>query len=123
MNEKEMIEELSHDIIEDENETIMELSRHLVAKGYRKIPEGSVVLSKEELNDLEYKAYSRGVCLVCEKVDEQKEKARKETAKEILGKIKKKRQLNAFYNDCKYAVIWFSEIDEIAKQFSVEVEE
>lgn len=35
-----------------------------------KFPEDSVVLSREELNDLEYKAYSRGVCFASEKVKE-----------------------------------------------------
>lgn len=48
---EEMVEELSHDIFDDENETIMELSRHLIAKGWVKIPEGSMLLTNDDIKE------------------------------------------------------------------------
>ena len=73
----------------------------------------SVVLSREELNDLEYKAYSRGVCFVSEKVFEQKEKASKETAEKFL-------QLT--YDRC-LEKSFIKKVEELAKQFGVEIKE
>ena len=72
--------------------------------GYRKIPENAVVLTKEEYIDL-----SRNY------VTEQIEKARKETAKEILSRIK----LYATGSKTDLIVL----IDEIAKANGVEVNE
>ena len=72
--------------------------------GYRKIPENAVVLTKEEYIDL-----SRNY------VTEQIEKARKETAKEILSRIK------LYATDSKADLVVL--IDEIAEANGVEVEE
>jgi regulator of RNase E activity RraB len=77
---EEIVEELSHDIFEDENETIMELSRHLVAKGWEKLPEDSVVLSREEINEKQNEAWDRGI-------EYGKEIARKETAEKLLNDL------------------------------------
>ena len=86
-----------------------------IEEGYRKLPEDSVVLSREELNDLEYKAYSRGVCFASEKVFEQKEKASKETAEKIYTKIKDSFLMNS---NNRYALkLW------IKQQFGLEIKE
>ena len=72
--------------------------------GYRKIPENAVVLTKEEYIDP-----SRNY------VTEQIEKARKETAKEILSRIK------LYATDSKADLVVL--IEEIAEANGVEVKE
>ena len=87
--------------------------------GYRKLPEDSVVLSREELNDLDYKAYSRGVCCASEKVFEQKEKARKETAEKILRDL----YSEATSNVSETVELTTFQIEQLAKQFGLEIKE
>ena len=87
MTKKEQIEELAEDVIclstvsnaeIDDKATIhlLEFIDNMYRMGYRKIPENAVVLTMEEYIDL-----SRNY------VGEQIEKARKETAKEILNVV------------------------------------
>lgn len=54
------------------------IAQHLLGMGYRKIPEGSVVLSEKEKTDLYVEAWNKGFA-----------HGRKETAREILTKIGK----------------------------------
>ena len=147
MNDKEMIEEmaeeLSHDIFEDENETIMELSRHLVAKGYRKIPEGSVVLTSEQYSN--YLILQTNEEWLKNKVTELqtdnkrlyknigkfKESVRKETAEKFAEKVqdylndKVCEEFGDYACDVTYFTIdvdkVISDVFEIAEQFGVEV--
>ena len=73
----------------------------LIKKGYRKIPEDSVVLSREEYIDL-----SRNY------VGEQVEQARKETAEKILKAFE-------YCNDTTFYAKWL----ELCKQFGLEIKE
>lgn len=75
--------------------------------GYRKIPEGAVVLTKEELNDRLYQSYSSGVNFAGKQMEDQKAKVRRETAKEILDEVSK-----------RYGV-W---LGELYKKYGVEVD-
>ena len=136
MNEKEMIEEMAKTMCarclmrteeksciyrECFNERLHE-AEEICNLGYRKLPKDAVVLTKEELNDLEYKAYSRGVCFVCKKVDEQKEQARKETAKEISKALLDCIYYEPFIHDYELDKVE-EKIKEIAKQYGVEIKE
>lgn len=98
-----------------------ETATKLYNAGCRKIPEGSVVLSKEEYNALllEQKRLREMVDRIpCGY--ELKEKTRKETAREVFERVK-----DFFLNDCTIASDFnlFAEIDEIAKEFGVEAAE
>ena len=94
MNEKEMIKEMANDLYASANCSLtyesdyIYVSRDLYSAGYRKIPEGSVVLTEMQYNAL----LSKQSTVIS--IDEQLKKefeyelkqARKETAKEILRK-------------------------------------
>lgn len=76
MTEKEMIEEM--------NKRYVVIPQEEFA-GYRKIPEGAVVLTKEEYRSLmPAKEVAERVLL---RVEEDKAQTRKETAREILDKV------------------------------------
>ena len=83
--------------------------KNLYNAGYRKIPEGSVVLSKEEWETL-HNDYAKA--LYNARRDE-----RKETAREIFAK-----EREFIYNKWK-AYITMNDLIEFAKQYGVEVEE
>ncbi len=80
-----------------EQGTLIELPCKVGDKVYRKIPEGAVVLTREELNDLEYKAYARGVNSFNTLHEKQLGKARKETAEKFAEKLKA--ELDEFWED------------------------
>ena len=84
--------------------------------GYRKLPEDSIVLSREESQALkkqiEYWEYETKVAR--EEIDN----AGKETAKEILNELIDSSNKITFF-DCKMAL----GLDKLAKQFGLEVEE
>lgn len=90
------------------------IAEHLMLQGYRKIPEGSVVLAKEEYeNDF------------CSQFDKGYKIARKETAKKVLQTVKLRAWAN---NTDENGKVWnycitSDELNEIAKQYGVEVEE
>ena len=93
--------------------------------GYRKIPEGSVVLSKGEAQ--KYYAYKhiepqiKG-CLDREvKLEKQLKEARKETAREILQKLYDETIREG--RPAVYKLLSPKDIKELAKQYGVEVEE
>ena len=125
------------------HDSVLELAKYLVEQGYRKIPEGSVVLSKEEL-------YYNGYRKVCKPAIKNGEvvgfvngadyvpknlflfaisQARKETAEEFAEKLENGiDNLDIILhedNDEQYVSInqLLKYMDEIAKQFGVEVEE
>lgn len=102
MNEKEMIEEMAKVMAKNWfNETITDTAERLINEGYRKIPEGSVVLSKEE-NENWLKWLEQNI-----------EKARQKTAKEIIKFVSE---------HCdNESLIWL--LDEFAKKYGVKVEE
>lgn len=119
MNKQEQIEEMEKIIDELYNvydTTAGEIAEGLYNTGYRKIPENAVVLTKEEYIDL-----SRNY------VGEQIEKTRKETAKEIVEKVKGQSETfligygDGQYDEHKYVSVEY--IEELAKQFGLEVEE
>ncbi len=156
MNEKEKIKEMASDltkmVIQDYGGVyFLETAKALYNLGYRKIPEGSVVLDRQEHQ--KYCAYKiiepqiKG-CLDRERklekqiaeLEEQRDKqayiaeeliqekhrwteqARKETAKEIFKEIMKTPYYNEYAERQGY-LIRLEKFNEIAKQFGVEVEE
>ena len=107
---------------------------YLYNAGYRKIPEGSVVVSKEEHKQLyndERASYYRAENLAIENdlLNRKLIDARKETAREILQIIEDDRI--GYWDSCdcgKDETYWRDNaiqgtLNEIAKQFGVEVEE
>ena len=110
MNREQQIEEMAKIVDEMYNvytTTADDIADGIYNAGYRKIPENAVVLTKEEYIDL-----SRNY------VTEQIEKARKETAKEILDK------LNALMEQYHYkSTAWRNCTNFIKETYGVEVEE
>ena len=112
MNDK-MIEEMASDMnfacIELSKEQRLEIARVLTNLDYLKIPEGSVVLSKEQNA----------------KWSELFDQARKETAKKyfnaVIEMLKEVKQFETI--DIKDLVFLHEKNKEYAKQFGVEVEE
>lgn len=81
--------------------------------GYRKLPEGAVVLTKEECDNkviLNEDHFERAL-------NYEREKVRKETAREILNHLRKQR------NVIGQLMIFEEDLIELAKQYGVEVEE
>lgn len=110
MNEKEMIEEMAKDLknclpsswywLKNVDSDTYLVAKHLHEQGYRKIPEGSVVLSKEEYEELQKGVKTHNYTAMFNagqeaRITELEErlyniayKTRKETAKEILEWLK-----------------------------------
>lgn len=118
MTEKKMIEEMAKDIVRMAGLGVFEKAEYLINLGYRKIPEGSVVLSKEEIeNWLKW-------------VRQNIEKTRKETAKAFAQKLKFNLLNNSVIDDdCTLEDLEFGgdeiqeALNDTLKQFGVEVEE
>ena len=83
----------------------------LYEQGYRKLPENSVVLSREEYEKL--KMLEEGH-ITCEDVLEFVEKARKETAEKIINMLKQPPYID-------FIESWV--LEDVAKQFGVEIKE
>lgn len=139
MKDKEMIEEMAKMIekakqhiwasvrTQAEDEDYLWHSRaiaeHLMLQGYRKIPEDSVVLSKEEYTRLKL---ARDICchdlfIATKQSHEEgykrgyekgKYEARKETAEKIIAMLKQPPYID-------FIESWV--LDELAKQFGVEI--
>jgi hypothetical protein len=131
MNEKEMIEEMAK-IIDNNHGFIVssvETAQAIYNADYRKIPEGSVVLSKEEYADLQIsKDFNYGYHEGTKNMEAYYEniripEARKETAQEIFYKLKEtliiNNEENTEFFDYDYTL---ETIDKLAKQYGVEVE-
>lgn len=107
------------------------IAEHLMLQGYRKIPDGSVVLTREEYEKLckeknDYKQrsqsfekrYEQLIQSSCEAIT----KARKGTAKEFASKVKECKEIKELV-ELGYIVSYVDlckGIDEIAKQYGVE---
>ena len=89
---------------------------NIIDAGCRIIPEGAVVLTKEELNDRLYQSYSSGVNFAGKQIEDQKEKACKETAKEILTDI-------ANIIDRTWGELNGDDLKMVADKYGVEVDE
>lgn len=116
MNKQQQIEEIAQIINgSTELDTIayyrcMNIAKTIYNAGYQKIPEDSVVLSKEEYIDL-----SRNY------VGEQVEQTRKETAEKIFKMLISKLDSNQFLSGKR--IIMEVDVENLAKQFDVEIEE
>lgn len=97
-------------------------AKKLYEQGFCKIPEGSVVLTREEAERF------RGQTVNIKKV---KAQARKEAVREFIEKIKEEIAYlkRRYHEDCvdgigdeEYNGLSEKELDELAKQFGIEVE-
>ena len=88
--------------------------------GYQKIQEDSIVLSKEEYDDLKRRPSTREWVDTCRGRMEQ---ASKETTKEIFNKIKNKVLSENTDDGYGYESIDMWDIEDIFKEYGVEVEE
>lgn len=138
MDDKKQIEEMAKDLCSEYHEdcicccgsshtcTVCEDCERLYNAGYRKIPEGAVVLTREEYEERENKineqCQTRAVKVYTDFLKVERDKARKETAREILYKVKEtliiNNEENTEFFDYNYTL---ETIDEIAKQYGVEV--
>lgn len=139
MTKQEQIEEIAQIINgSTELDTIayyrcMNIAKTIYNAGYRKIPEDSVVLSREEYKRL----LDNAIRVDMEYLDHELAKTRKETAKEIFYRVVNicrkeidfqdgtiNTQLEPLYfgiiNGCDFVMY---EVKRLAKQYSVEVEE
>ncbi len=122
MTEKEMIEEMAKDVCKNINTKMCAdgtcsktwecpysntMAKILIKKGYRKIPEGSVIYTKEDQEDMKISIRHEIYC--------ECNKARKETAKEILSL--------AIKHDNGYETDMTRFIGDLKKQFRLGVEE
>lgn len=107
MNDK-MIEEMAKVMAENWfNETIISTAERLINAGYRKIPEGSVVVDKEYIE---------------KKLQELEEQVRKETA-EKYRKLTQEAIERVPHAPKLFKEVWKQKNNEIAEEFGVEVEE
>lgn len=86
------------------------------------IPEGAVVLTREELNDLEYKAYARGVNSFNTLHEKQLSKARKEMAEKFANDISGDILVVNTKEYGRIEVVPLERIDEICKEIIGEKE-
>lgn len=118
---------------------IKAIARELYEQDYRKVPEDSVVLSREELSEEPYNDFCKGCPNVrvrssgmtdccadysCEQFQkyarllELYEQSRKETAREILNELIDSSNKITFF-DCRMAL----GLDKLAKKYGVEIKE
>ena len=133
MNKQEQIEEMAKDIVRIAGLDVYGKAEELINLGYRKFPEDSVVLSREEYKRL----LDNAIRVDMEYLDHELAKTRKETAKEIFYQVVNicrkeidfqdgtiNTQLEPLYfgiiNGCDFVM---DEVKRLAKQYSVEVEE
>lgn len=92
-------------------------------EGYRKIPEGSVVLTEEEFNELRQTIInlSQEHTKKCDEMNDKIIKARKQAVKEVLEMIKNKGTIHTEYDWNDYLEIDVDYLKEIAKEFGVEL--
>lgn len=97
-------------------------AEELYNASYRKIPENAVVITNEEYQMLKQLEKHH---ITCEDVYEYVELARKETAEKFLNMIywRAVKHIKGNNKDECFIEISFEKLDELAKQFGVEVEE
>ena len=88
----------------------------LYDKDYRKLPEDSVVLSREEYNEI--KMYQSYIPEMKKAFDKVRNAAIKETAEKILNELIDSSNKITFF-DCRMAL----GLDKLAKQFGLEIKE
>lgn len=138
MNDKKQIDEIAklmctypqcihHNIIGEcantECQTV-DFAENLYKQGYRKVPEDSVVLLKEEYNAL--LSEQKRLKEIINRIPcgyELKEKTRKATAREFVNTIywKAVKHIKGKDKSECFIEISFDKLDEIAKQFGVEI--
>ncbi len=94
-------------------DSALELAKYFYNAEYRKIPKDTVLLTKEECEHkviLDEDHFERAL-------NYEREKVRKETAKEILSYLWKQR------NVVGQLIVFEEDLIELAKQYGVEVEE
>lgn len=94
-------------------DSALELAKYFYNAEYRKIPKDTVLLTKEECDHkviLDEDHFERAL-------NYEREKVRKETAKEILSYLWKQR------NVIGQLIVFEEDLIELAKQYGVEVEE
>ena len=140
MTKQEQIEEMISTLAASNNpfvdvpvEIMPQVAKALYNAGYRKIPEDSVVLSREEYKRL----LDNAIRVDMEYLDHELAKTRKETAKEIFYRVVNicrkeidfqdgtiNTQLEPLYfgiiNGCDFVM---DEVKRLAKQYGVEAEE
>lgn len=90
------------------------LVEHLHRAGYRKIPKGAVVLTREEYDELTLTKQS-----IFDMLEERDDKARKETAEKFAERLKSEKYLiQGLLKDSKICHINHRTIDEIAKEIT-----
>lgn len=118
MEREKMIEEMATHICDfgDCKKCVLEnkcnyfvMAKRLYSLGYRKIPDGAVVLTREEYEELKHEQHLVFLDRV-KLVSDAEEKTRKETAREILRELSK----------VKYAGSDFCSM--LAEKYGVEVE-
>ena len=98
-----------------------DLATDLYNLGYRKHPEDSVVLSREEFGQL----LNNAIRVDLEFLEQEKEKTRKETAEKFLNMIywKAVKHIKGKNKDECFIEISFEKLEKIAKNFGVEIKE
>lgn len=91
-------------------------SKYLYEQGYRKLPEDSVVLSREEYDEI--KTYQSYIPEMKKAFDKIRIATIKETAREILNELIDSSNKITFF-DCRMAL----GLDKLAKQFGLEIKE
>ena len=134
MEREKMIEEMIRDYYPEEvanSESIRYAIQHggyanivrLFDLGYRKIPDGAVVMTREEYKGL-YEDAMRGSFAKQEYIEKAIKDTRKETAREILQILQQKGNFTYDYPDEPHSpIITYSDyiLEEIAKKYGVEV--
>ena len=96
----------------------------MIDDGYRKVPAGSVVLTKEEYERLaSYISEERARENFHEETEKLKEKIRRETAMEILLEIINKKEMFVDSWEMVTEIVTVKEIKMVAEEYGVEVEE
>lgn len=136
MKDKEMVEEMARDLCNRYNEVTercridhygcnytcgyYDNAKTLFEKGYRKIPENAVVLSREDYNRIRSK---ERLVINLESIKKAEDKTRKETAREILKEFYKEFVAYACVGDYYTDTEIVNKIQDLAKKYGVEVEE
>ena len=120
MTEQEQIEEMEKDIVRSAGLGVYEKAKYLTDLGYRKVLDGSVVLTREEYTN--YMVEYMGV-------KEIKDRVIKETAEKILEQVKfliEERNCVGGYDledETIDGTIFVEVLNELKERYGVEVEE
>ena len=121
MNKEQQIVEFQNDIIDNLFDVgTYKLAEVLYNAGYRKLSEDSVVLSREEYDNLKLelqKAHNKGVQAGFDMTKFREQSISKQAVKEFAEKLRKRLNNDSFWiNDLAYNSITES-IDELLKEY------